>query len=359
MSNADKQKNNRISWIDVAKGIGIILVLLGHMETITTDRWKQFAAMFHMPLFFFLSGVLYADISKSQKQTFNLISVMDYTKKQGRKLILPYVLWCFIYASGVTIENIVRISWGNNELFGFAGLWFLPVMFLASIEFYCLRVAVKQKGKLALIGVGALLLAKLLQLLGDKTILARTGYPFGLDISFLACGLMLFGYLTSDVLKKVNFRQWSKKPKCKALINVLIVILYAFVYALSRMNSKYVQNTSLHRTVMATADYGNYWFFIAGTVCGVFATGLLAYQIKNNRVLEYLGRNSLIFMVTNHVAITWVRELYGIVINVEETVLLFPFRLTIILVTLFLTLVLCALAARAINKFFPILAGKA
>lgn len=358
MSNGEKRNNNRIAWIDVAKGIGIILVCLGHMDTITTDGWKQFAAMFHMPLFFFLSGILYAHIPKSHNQSSIISSVMDYTGKQVHKLILPYVLWSFVYASGVTVENMVRILWGNNELFGFAGLWFLPVMFLASIEFFFLRSTVKRMGNLALFGAGAVLLAKLLQVLGDKTILARTGYPFGLDISFLACGFMLIGYLTSDALKKANFTQWSQKPKYKALILIVIVLLYAVVYVLSRVNSSYVQNTSLHRVVMATADYGNYLIFIMGAVCGVFATGLLAYQIKSSRILEYIGRNSLIFMVTNHATIALIRELYGIVIDVEEVVLFSPFRLALILVTTFLTLVLCALVTWVINKFFPILVGK-
>lgn len=358
MSTDVKRKYKRISWIDVAKGIGIIFVCMGHMESITTDGWKQFAAMFHMPLFFFLSGILYENIPQSQNPTSILGSVMDYTRKQGRKLILPYILWCLIYASGVTIENMARIFWGNNELFGFAGLWFLPVMFLASIEFYFLRITVKRKGKLALIGAGAVLSAKLLQVFGDMTILARTGYPFGLDISFLACGFLILGYLMSAELKKVNFAQWSQIPKFKILINVVIVLLYTGVYILSRANSSYVQNTSLHRTVMATADYGNYGIFIAGAVCGVFATGLLAYRIKSSRTLEYIGRNSLIYMVTNHAAITLIYELYGMIIDVEKLVLFFPFRLAIILVTIFLTLVLCTLAAWVIDKLFPILAGK-
>jgi fucose 4-O-acetylase-like acetyltransferase len=47
---------NRIKWVDAAKGIGIFLVVLGHLTSVNgltaTVIWA-----FHMPLFFFLSGL--------------------------------------------------------------------------------------------------------------------------------------------------------------------------------------------------------------------------------------------------------------------------------------------------------------
>jgi fucose 4-O-acetylase-like acetyltransferase len=50
--------NQRIEWIDVAKGIGIFLVIVGHL--ISHDNFNLLADYiysFHMPLFFFLSGL--------------------------------------------------------------------------------------------------------------------------------------------------------------------------------------------------------------------------------------------------------------------------------------------------------------
>ena len=47
-------KDNRIEWVDEAKGIGIILVMLGHCYL----NWNFcfWFYSFHMPLFFILSG---------------------------------------------------------------------------------------------------------------------------------------------------------------------------------------------------------------------------------------------------------------------------------------------------------------
>ena len=43
--------NNRVKYFDLAKGIGIILVVLGHMENIDASI-RIWIASFHMPLFF-------------------------------------------------------------------------------------------------------------------------------------------------------------------------------------------------------------------------------------------------------------------------------------------------------------------
>ncbi|MBQ8345321.1 MAG: acyltransferase family protein, partial [Clostridia bacterium] len=48
------KENGRISWIDIAKGIAILLVLLGH--TICPTWMSVYIYSFHMPLLFVLSG---------------------------------------------------------------------------------------------------------------------------------------------------------------------------------------------------------------------------------------------------------------------------------------------------------------
>lgn len=51
----------RIDWIDVAKGIGIILMVMGH--TSMPDAINRWIYSFHMPLFFLLSGLLFIPCS--------------------------------------------------------------------------------------------------------------------------------------------------------------------------------------------------------------------------------------------------------------------------------------------------------
>ena len=69
----------RIQYLDIAKAIGIILVIIGHIsqnEIITSVIYS-----FHMPLFFILSGYLYHK---------------GNTKNKIKKILIPYFLFSII-----------------------------------------------------------------------------------------------------------------------------------------------------------------------------------------------------------------------------------------------------------------------
>ncbi len=46
----------RLNYIDVAKGIGMLLVVIGHCSNTIAN---QYIYSFHMPLFFIITGILY------------------------------------------------------------------------------------------------------------------------------------------------------------------------------------------------------------------------------------------------------------------------------------------------------------
>ncbi|GFI47337.1 hypothetical protein IMSAGC019_02661 [Lachnospiraceae bacterium] len=47
--------NQRKDYLDIAKGIGIILVVWAHVE----GSFYRYITQFHMPFFFFISGMLF------------------------------------------------------------------------------------------------------------------------------------------------------------------------------------------------------------------------------------------------------------------------------------------------------------
>lgn len=49
-------EKTRIAWIDIVRGIGIFLVIMGH--TYRSNQVLNWIVSFHMPLFFILSGWL-------------------------------------------------------------------------------------------------------------------------------------------------------------------------------------------------------------------------------------------------------------------------------------------------------------
>ena len=87
--------------IDIAKGIGIILVVLGHV--ITLKSINSFIYYFHMPLFFFISGEA---LHYSYK---NNITLKDFIKKRAKTILTPYFVFsiiCFLY--WIIIERKIR-----------------------------------------------------------------------------------------------------------------------------------------------------------------------------------------------------------------------------------------------------------
>lgn len=71
----------RLNWIDALKGIGIMLVVLGHHSL--PAALDTYIFSFHMPLFFFISGFLF-DFGKYSK------SGANFVKGKFRSLLLPY-----------------------------------------------------------------------------------------------------------------------------------------------------------------------------------------------------------------------------------------------------------------------------
>ncbi len=80
----------RIQWIDVAKLIGIYLVILGHIN-MTYNELIVFIFSFHMPLFFFLSGLT------AKKE-----SVIVSFTKSVKSILLPYVcMYLILYIKSI------------------------------------------------------------------------------------------------------------------------------------------------------------------------------------------------------------------------------------------------------------------
>ena len=109
----------RISWIDIEKGLAIILMVIGHSAL--PQNLSNFIFAFHMPVFFILSGIC----SNYDKDNFVI-----FTKKRLKSIILPFVAYSIIvlilctYLGVLNVESLILHGWG-----GFA-LWFIPVFFV-------------------------------------------------------------------------------------------------------------------------------------------------------------------------------------------------------------------------------------
>ena len=112
----------RNQWVDVAKGIAIILMILGHAAI--PNSFSRFIYSFHMPLFFIASGMM---------TNWTKYSVKGFTKKKLKTLAAPF----FIY-SGIVLLLMNKFLEGGEIPFSWSGwqgyaLWFIPVLFVSLI----------------------------------------------------------------------------------------------------------------------------------------------------------------------------------------------------------------------------------
>lgn len=115
---------SRIVWIDISKGITILLMVAGHTSI---PHWlSNFIWAFHMPLFFIASGWC----TDWYKQPF-----VAFLMRKVKSLLISFIVYSFaviILASIIHYEEWSLISILKNGWGGYA-LWFIPVLFLSLI----------------------------------------------------------------------------------------------------------------------------------------------------------------------------------------------------------------------------------
>ncbi len=132
----------RYCYIDIAKGLGILLVVWGHI--MLTGFTHQFIYAFHMPLFFMLSGMMF------QRNKYK--NLFDFIRKRAKRLLLPYLVYSVvtwvIWALFRLIRNDEVVSYlnpllqtvlakGSGEFMVHnSALWFIPCLFATEIVYF-------------------------------------------------------------------------------------------------------------------------------------------------------------------------------------------------------------------------------
>lgn len=133
----------RIDWIDVAKGLGIILVVIGHVNLPLLKDWVY---RFHMPMFFMLSGMVYRPAAD-----------MSFVAKRIRSLLIPYASFLallIVIDSGMDLMSHARVRdlmvhdyhrvlhgvFGGRHLIAeFGVMWFVTCLFISIVAYNMLR----------------------------------------------------------------------------------------------------------------------------------------------------------------------------------------------------------------------------
>ena len=159
----------RNASIDIARGIGILLVVLGHSWFANTQGHAYFRnslGTFRMPLFFFVSGSVFEHRRQPGRFCPDADSRLDQTvfrsfadglvSFSAKRLISGQSEMADVFRS------LATIFYGTGPVLSIAPLWFLPVLLLSSFCCYLLaRVVPKEspQRRAWLMGTAVILLA--------------------------------------------------------------------------------------------------------------------------------------------------------------------------------------------------------
>jgi polysaccharide biosynthesis protein PslL len=286
--------SSRIGYFDVARGIGILLVVLGHNDLGALSPFLQrLIYSFHIPLFFFLSGY-FTDPS---------LPFRDFFTKRFHAVLKPYLFTIFlIYFASVSFEKmgfqtaigrILKALYGSINYIDWGQLWFLPHLFVVSLYAYIfISVASRFRSR-------ALRWGLLLGTLVAAFVLLRAfypfsisifnrqyevyGLPFSLDLILLSGFFFILGGELKNVVHERTFDNWL--ILVGAVLGV-IVLSYLFPY----------------RVDIAVRVYESPVVNTLEAILGIFLVMGLARQIDVHSaalasLFKYLGSISLIILI--------------------------------------------------------------
>lgn len=149
-------EKRRIEFIDLAKGLCIILVVLGHLVPAFNSN-LLFVYCFRMPLYFCLSGLFYKDYG----------GLGNFTLRKTNKILIPFIAWYVIgygiyYLGRVAIDSHTDAHYHFNDILYSNAIfnlpiWFLLCLFWSNLLFAIVRTLVKKEKQLgiAVLGVAA------------------------------------------------------------------------------------------------------------------------------------------------------------------------------------------------------------
>ncbi|MBQ3635157.1 MAG: acyltransferase family protein [Bacteroidales bacterium] len=283
----------RIATIDILKGVGIILVVLGHVDNTALGEWIY---TFHMPLFFVVSGLLFRPGK-------------DVYLKKAKTILIPYFIFAvisYLYWRFFEIRfrpqdpsldinaHFLDILWQREEFKFNVALWFLPCLFIATSLLNLITTNIRNRVVVSLICVLWVLAATLYSPSTRSCWIMETWCAF----PFVVLGWLLGRERLSEIDSAL-----AAVPKYVRALAVVPLIAVVFIpHGGSMMVARY------------SMDSYAYYFFVA-LVC-VASVYVLSTLLVSCKWLRWLGVNTLAIMCIHEPVKRIVIKMFSVVANI-------------------------------------------
>lgn len=288
----------RSEWVDSAKGIGISLVVYGHVSRGVINSGIMENSMlfqyvdsviytFHMPLFFFLSGLFLLS-------SFNTKGFVKTSSSKLDSILYPYVLWSLLQGGvEVILSNYTNGNVTIGEVLGLftsprAQFWFLYALFLVFIVSLFALYLFGQKVLPLLF-----LLSALFYMLGSKVELV-------VPLKYLS-GCLVF-FLMGAVFQKVNLIRFNSNFIAALLLVISAIAQYLF-----------------HEFGLTYNEKGGFLLFVS--TISLIAVISLSERLSTLgfSILGYLGSASMAIYLMHILAGSGIRVLLNKLLGIDST----------------------------------------
>ena len=280
----------RLTYLDMAKGIGIFLVILGHIEYIREDTLKWISS-FHMPLFFVIGGILAYEKREEGRPLFSALAA------RARGTLVPYAAFTIMLLTMNTLEHFLEPgALSGAQLarqyvdaatgYGIHILWFLPAYFTAGAIFLLLERGLRPVSRnlaVLLLAVGAYGVTVVFRLdqyaVMDLPLIGYAGMDLLITLlrGVLAMPFLLMGWYLGALYGRLPRKAFP--VLALLLIPGGILALHASVFDLHYL-------------------YVEPWHYLTALLSCAGLTALMR-ALPAIRPLAWLGRSSLVIMCTH------------------------------------------------------------
>ena len=275
-------ESGRLLYVDIAKGIAMICIILGHLGNSSINR---VVFTFHVPIFFFITGYF---INSNR-------DLKEFIKNKARTLLIPYFITCLVIVIIGTLEGVILgdaasalKKWSYAALYGagdsytepfyipgIGAIWFLLATFWGSI---LLRLSLKFNKYIRIFFINAVFLAGYF---------SRNIFWFPLSIQAGACStlFMYMGYLLHSMKWKIG--ELPKEVKSFGIVFAAVT----WLYFIKDFQSFWLVHCDIGRGIVD----------IFGCVCACIIVMLISEFIEINmkaigNFLAYFGKYSLLIL---------------------------------------------------------------
>lgn len=280
----------RIEWIDTAKGICIILVVLNHimlfqgfpsLYPLAFSFINDFLSSFRMPLYFFLSGVFF--------KTYD--GIVCFFIKKTNKILIPFIFW---YIVGVFIIPLIKTGWGEQlveiisdkyYIFDFfyndchstnGPVWFLLCLFEVNLMFCAIHFLFKDT-------IFIYSISTIFGLSGLYFSFISLNLPATLDTAMTCLPFFAFGHL----LKNETTILYSSILDRHLIFYALLCSIICFILA---DKVEFYRNSFSYHSFFTLYPCG-----FLGTLMVIF----ISKEIGTLPIITYLGKHSIIILCTH------------------------------------------------------------